>query len=55
MKWVVDLVRRHNGVEKTEQKMKEYQTAAMKRLDVIDGECRDSLAEMLRYVAERDK
>lgn len=55
VRWVVDLVRRHNGVEKTEQKMKEYQASALEKIDVAEGECRDSLVEMLRYVAERDK
>ena len=55
VRWAVDLVRRHNGVEKTEQKMKEYQAAALEKIDVVKGECRDSLVEMLRYVAERDK
>ena len=55
VRWVVDLVRRHNGVEKTEQKMKVYQASALEKIDVAEGECRDSLVEMLRYVAERDK
>jgi octaprenyl-diphosphate synthase len=55
VRWAVDLVRRHNGVEKTEQKMKEYQASALEKIDVAEGECRDSLVEMLRYVAERDK
>ncbi|MBQ3681076.1 MAG: polyprenyl synthetase family protein, partial [Paludibacteraceae bacterium] len=55
VKWAVDLVRRYNGVEKTEQKMKEYQASALEKIDVVKGECRDSLVEMLRYVAERDK
>lgn len=55
VKWVVEFVRKHKGVERTDEKMKEYQASAMEKLDVVSGECRDSLAEMLRYVAERDK
>ena len=37
------------------KKMKEYQASALEKIDVVKGECRDSLVEMLRYVAERDK
>ena len=56
VKEVIEFVKQNGGIEYTETKMKEYQEAAIRILDVYpESPFKESLLTMVNYVIDREK